>query len=94
MSKNRIVKIEPANDGVKKWIATFGDGKKTKFGSFRSPDYTLTGDKEQREAYRSRHRKDLDTGDPQRAGYLSYYILWGDSTSIKKNVADFNRRFA
>jgi hypothetical protein len=89
----RIVKIDPANDGVKKWIATFDDGKKTKFGAAGADDYTITRDKKQRDLYRARHRKDLDTGDPQRAGYLSYYILWGDSTSIKKNVADFNKRF-
>ena len=89
----KIIKIEPANDGKKKWIATFNNGKKTKFGQFGADDYTLTGDKEARERYRARHRKDLDTADPTRAGYLSFYILWGDSTSINQNVKDFNKRF-
>jgi hypothetical protein len=28
-----------------------------------------------------------------RAGYLSYYILWGDSTSMKKNIASYKKKF-
>ena len=88
----RIVKIEPANDSKKKWIATFDTGKKTKFGQFGADDFTITGDKEQRERYRARHRKDLDTGDPTRAGFLSYYILWNLPT-IQGSVKDFNKRF-
>lgn len=89
----RIVKIEPAKDGKKKWKVTFDTGKTTKFGAAGSPDYTLTGDKERRRLFRIRHRSDLETNDPTRAGYLSYYILWGDSTSINENIKDFNRRF-
>jgi hypothetical protein len=56
-------------------------------------DYTLTKDKEQRDRYRERHRKDLLTNDPTRAGFLSYYVLWGDSTSFKSNLASYKRRF-
>ena len=89
----KIIKLEEANDSKKKFIVTFDTGKKTKFGNFGSPDYTLTGDKVRRELYRARHKKDLDTKDPTRAGYLSYYILWGESTSINQNVKDFNKRF-
>jgi hypothetical protein len=88
----RIINIEPAG-GDKKWAVTFADGTRTRFGAAGMNDYTLTGDKVAREAYRARHRRDLRTGDPRRAGFLSYYILWGDSTDIKRNVADFNRRF-
>jgi hypothetical protein len=88
----RIVKIEPANDGKKKWIATFADGKQTKFGNFGSQDFTITGDEKARDNYRKRHKKDLETKDPQRPGYLSYYILWNLPT-IKASVADFNKRF-
>jgi len=77
----------------KKWRAEFDDGTHTDFGDATMEDYTQHHDKERREAYRSRHGKDLKTGDPQRAGYLSYYILWGDSTSLAKNLADYKRRF-
>ena len=89
----KIVKLEQADDGKYKWIAYFDDGRKTRFGADGMDDYTLTKDKEQRERYRERHRKDLETGDPHRAGFLSYYILWGDSTSISQNVKAFNKRF-
>lgn len=76
-----------------KYMAVFNDGKKTKFGFSGMNDYTLTGDKKARDLYRARHRKDLDTGDPRRAGYLSFYVLWGNSTDINKNIADYKKRF-
>lgn len=88
-----IVKLEPANDGKHKWIAHFKDGRITRFGASGYEDYTQHNDKSRRQAYRKRHYKDLDTNDPYRAGYLSYYILWGDSTSIRDNVSEYNRRF-
>ena len=66
--------------------------KKTYFGASGMDDYTIKKDKEQRARYRARHKKDLK-GDPTRAGYLSYYILWGDSTSKRANIASFKRRF-
>jgi len=56
-------------------------------------DYTITKDKEQRERYRTRHKKDLETKDPTRAGYLSYYILWGDNTSIRENIKNYKKKF-
>ena len=78
-------------------MAQFFDGDKkiktTHFGAEGMDDYTLTGDKKARERYRVRHKKDLDTKDPTRAGYLSYYILWGDSTSRDKNIKDYKKRF-
>jgi len=81
----------------KKLMAIFtkdnGRTKTTHFGAANMDDYTLTKDKEQRKRYRSRHKKDLSTGDYTRAGFLSYYILWGDSTSRKENIAAYKRRF-
>jgi len=81
----------------KKLMAIFtkdnGRTKTTHFGAANMDDYTLTKDKEQRKRYRSRHKKDLSTGDYTRAGYLSYYILWGNSTSRKENIAAYKRRF-
>ena len=88
-----ISKLEKTNDGIHKWLAIFNDGKTTKFGAYGMNDYTLTGDKEARRLYRVRHLKDLNTNDPQRAGYLSYYILWGESTNINTNVKSFNKKF-
>lgn len=50
-------------------------------------------DKEIRKNYRARHKKDLDTKDYKRAGFLSYYILWGDKTNLKDAVADYKKKF-
>lgn len=81
----------------KKWRAVFdtdsGRRKHTDFGAAGMNDYTITGDKEARKRYRERHEKDLETGDPSKAGFLSYYILWGDSKNMRTNLADFKRRF-
>lgn len=89
--------IKKSTKNNKKYMAIFtddSDKKKTiHFGSKGMDDYTLTGDKEARSRYRTRHKKDLDTKDPTRAGYLSYYILWGDSTDINKNIKDYKKRF-
>ena len=91
------VVIKKSDKAGKKMVAVFtrdnGRTKKTYFGQAGADDYTIKKDKEQRKRYRSRHKKDLQTGDYTRAGYLSYYILWGDSTSLKKNISDYKKRF-
>jgi hypothetical protein len=94
----KLITIKPATDGKHKYTATFaqdsGRTKTTHFGAKGMDDYTITGDKEQRDRYRTRHKKDLTTKDPTRAGFLSYYVLWGDSTSIRQNITDFKNRFS
>jgi hypothetical protein len=91
------VVIKKSNKPGKKLMAVFtkdnGRTKTTHFGQATADDYTLTKDKEQRKRYRSRHKKDLKTGDYTRAGYLSWYILWGNSTSRKENISAYKKRF-
>lgn len=94
-----MVKLESvvrAMDGVHKYKATFvqEDGRKktTYFGLLGASDYTIHKDIERRDRYRARHAKDLDTGDPTRAGYLSYYILWNLPT-FAASLADYRQRF-
>jgi len=89
----RLVRVVESPRTGKKYRAIFDDDTHTDFGAAGMDDYTVTKDKEQRERYRSRHRKDLETNDPTRAGYLSWYLLWGDSTSLRANIADYKRRF-
>tara|TARA_R100001443_G_scaffold111017_2_gene123502 strand:+ start:5548 stop:5838 length:291 start_codon:yes stop_codon:yes gene_type:complete len=93
----KLLSIKKSNKADKKLMAVFetdsGRTRTTHFGSKGMDDYTLTKDKEQRKRYRERHKKDLDTNDPTRAGYLSYYILWGDSTSRSENIKDYKKRF-
>lgn len=89
----KLLSVKTSTRADKKWMAEFDNGTTTHFGAKGYQDYTQHSDKDRRKDYRSRHRRDLDTGDPTRAGYLSYYILWGDHTSMKKNIADYKKKF-
>jgi len=89
----KLLKVVPSTNFTKKYDAHFSDGTKTSFGDSNYEDYTQHGDVERRRLYRIRHQKDLQTNDPTRASYLSFYILWGDSTSLRTNIASYRRRF-
>ena len=93
MTKLQILKSD--REGKKfKAVFTKDDGK-TKtvhFGASGYQDYTQHHDKLRRERYRQRHEKDLK-GDPMRAGYLSYYILWGNSTNLQANIRSFKNKY-
>ena len=96
MSDLKLIKIEKSSNPSKKWTAIFqqnGRMKKTSFGANGMEDYTQHHDKERRERYMKRHQKDLQTNDPTRAGYLSYYILWGPSTNLNENIKLFKQKF-
>jgi hypothetical protein len=92
-----LIKIIPSAKKDKKYDAVFeaenGRTKTTSFGAKGMDDYTITQDKEQRARYRERHKKDLQTGDPTKAGFLSYYLLWGNSTSIMQNLAAYRKKY-
>lgn len=89
--------IKKSDKPGKKLMAVFtkdnGRTKTTHFGAAGMDDYTITKDKERRRLYRQRHKKDLKTNDPTRAGHLSYFILWGDSTSRQENIKNYKKRF-
>jgi hypothetical protein len=93
----KLLRVVQSPKSDKKWRAVFqtekGREKNVDFGARGMEDYTQHKDKERRERYRSRHKKDLETGDPTRAGFLSYYILWGESTSFQENLRAFKTRF-
>jgi hypothetical protein len=95
----KLEKIIPLpKDKKYKYIAYFYDPvskktKSTRFGAKGYEDYTIHKDINRRQRYRLRHEKDLKTNDPTRAGYLSYYILWGDSTSLQKNISIYKKKF-
>jgi len=91
--------VAPAPPGdPHKWAARFRDRvtgrlKTTLFGARGYEDYTMHKDRARRDRYRSRHQKDLQTQDPTRAGFLSFYLLWGESTSLARNVRAYRRQF-
>jgi len=92
----RVV-IQKSKIKNKKYTAIFYDGDKkiktSQYGDKRYEDYTQHKDKQRRDKYRNRHKKDLNTGDYMRPGFLSYYILWGDSSSLKTNISNYKKRF-
>jgi hypothetical protein len=94
-----IVEAKPKTK--KRFTAIFRlhkDGKVIKITHFgqRNPKigtYIDHGDKKIRTAYRARHGTDLETKDFKRAGYLSYYLLWGDSDNLNKNIELYKKKF-
>ena len=93
----KLLEVKPSTKEGKKFSAIFqsdnGRTKTTHFGQKGADDYTITHDKAQRDRYRTRHEKDLTTNDPTKAGFLSYYLLWGDSADMKTNLAAYKRKF-
>ena len=98
MPINVVIKESNKN---KRFMAIFRDhkgGKVIKITHFgqRNPKkgtYIDHGDKKLRSAYRARHKKDLDTKDYKRAGFLSYFLLWGDHKTLNKNLSDFKDKY-
>ena len=99
MNNIKLISLKSLKTGKKKYAAVFEintkDGKKrkktTKFGAKGMSDFTKHKDIDRRERYISRHKKDLRTKDPTRAGYLSMYILWNKKT-YKASLADYKKR--
>lgn len=93
----KLIRVEKSKNPKFKYTAFFqldnGKTKKTNFGASGASDYTIHKDKDRRTRYRARHKRDLRTNDPMRAGYLSYYLLWGDSTSLKENIMNYKKKF-
>ena len=98
MPINLVVKEAPAKTG-KRFTAIFRIHKGgkvikiTHFGQRGGKTYIDEKDKKKRKNYRARHKRDLDTKDFKRAGYLAYYLLWGDNTTLKKNIEDYKQKF-
>ena len=92
------VEIKPSTAKNKKFTAIFSDekGKKIKtvqFGDSRYEDYTIHKDKQRRDKYKNRHKGNLAKTTYMSPAYLSYYILWGDSTSLNTNINKYKKMF-
>lgn len=90
--------IEKGTAKNKKLKAIFYDdkGKKIKtaqFGMEGSSTYIDHKDKKLRSRYIDRHRTNENWNDPQSAGALSRYLLWGTYTDLDKNIKAYKRRF-
>jgi len=92
------VKVNKSTRDDKKMMAVFvypdGKTKTIHFEQKGADDYTKTKDKEQRAKYIKRHdNKRENWTKPDNAGSLSRYILWGETTSKKKNLELFKKKF-
>ena len=75
-------------------MATFetnGRRKVIHFGAAGMSDVTRHKNTNRRNRYIFRHHKDLGTGNPARAGYLSMFVLWNKPT-IAGGIRDYRRR--
>jgi len=92
----KLIEVVDSTNPKKRYTAIFevnGRQKKVHFGDPNMESYILHHDKERRANYRSRHERDLRTNDPMRPGFLSYYLLWGKSRSLDKNIATYKKLF-
>lgn len=82
-----ILRKASAKSG-KKWSVrvptSAGRSRKVRFGAQGYEDYTQHRDKARRSSYRARHAGD-NINDPYSPGFWSWWVLWGDSTDIKRN---------
>ena len=92
----KLVSITKSKAKGKKWTAVFSydDNKKKTihFGATGYLDYTIGATDKQRTAYLSRHDKEKNQA-ADTAGALSYYILWGESKSMSKNIKSFKNKY-
>ncbi len=97
MGEYKLISITTSNKSGKKMMAKFknksnGRESTTHFGASGYDDYTIKKDKEQRARYRKRHSGDNLTN-PRSPGSLSYYVLWGNSTSKRANISSYKSKF-
>lgn len=95
----KLLSIIKSPRAGKKWRATFEHSGltglttfHTDFGASGYQDFTQSKDPERARLYRLRHKKDLNTKNPTRAGFLSYYILWA-SPNFEANVHAYKQKF-
>jgi len=90
------VEIKPSTRRGKKYMAIFSeDGKKVKtthFGSEGMSDFTKNKDRERKQRYLDRHRKNENWNDKFSSGSLARWILWNKPT-LSASIADFKNRF-
>jgi hypothetical protein len=94
----KLKTIRKSHKPEKKYDAVFlkenGREKTVSFGQSGASDFTKHKDKTRRARYLKRHAgMGEDWNAPDTAGALSKWILWGPSTSFRKNVQTFKRRF-
>ena len=92
----KLLSVTPSKKPEKKLDAKFetdsGRTKVVSFGAKGMDDYTKTHDTEQRARYLKRHSANEDWSKKDSPGALSRWILWGESTSLLKNIQNYKAR--
>ena len=99
----KLLSIKPSDRKEKRYVAEFckcngeskcksEERKRTHFGYKGGSTYIDHKDDKKKDAYIARHKKDLDTKDPIRAGYLAYYLLWNKET-LTESIKDYKKKF-
>jgi hypothetical protein len=92
----KLLSVTPSQKPEKKLDAKFetdaGRTKVVSFGAAGMQDFTKTHDTEQRARYLKRHSANENWGKLDSPGALSRWILWGESTSLLKNIANYKAK--
>ena len=92
----KLLSVTPSHLPDKKLDAKFetdtGRTKIVAFGARGMDDYTKTHDVEQRARYLKRHSRNENWSKVDSPGALSRWILWGESTSLMQNIANYKRK--
>ena len=95
-SKPISVVIKKSNKEGKKLMAIFklenGRTRTTHFGAEGMSDYTKNRDKDRKQRYLQRHRRNENWNNPLSAGALSRWILWNKETR-EASIRDYKKRF-
>ena len=83
------------SDNKNKKMKAVIDGKKTiHFGQAGASDFTIHKDKDRKQLYIDRHKKNEDwtKSGVDTAGFYSKHLLWSKDT-LKKSVEDLNKKY-
>jgi len=90
----KLESIKPSERDTKRYVAIFSNPKKTThFGLKGGSTFIDHRDEKKKSAYLARHKVRENFNDPVTAGSLSKHLLWGSTTSFKKNIELFKKKF-
>lgn len=88
--------LEKSNDDKHKFMVSFitdsGRLRTLRFGAKGMSDYTIHKDKERKDKYEARHKKNEDWTDLTKRGTWAKYILW-NKPSLKGSIKDMEKHF-
>ena len=84
--------IKKSDKKHKKYDATINGKKTISFGAKGYTDFTLTKDKDKKDAYIARHKKNEDWSNPQTAGFYAKHLLWNKPT-FQASFKDLKSKF-